>query len=175
MEFILPAEDYYRDRPVPHTAQGDFYADVPCVFAIGKERARARGARKRPFGLLPGSGAPVETRPERALVVVCNYTCNFVAQPPGTQGYSHDFRQVAPVVPLVDLIGARGMQRTEARRLREVGHLSGLVYVPRPATVAAPEVTDADFTGDDFAILLYRMTTVNRSPRPRPRQRSSPR
>lgn len=162
----LPPDDYYEDRPVRHAAQGDFYAGVPTPIYIGKAPDRARGARKRPLKFLrvdpivEGMHAP-----EQPLVVVCNYTCGFVAQPPGTVGYSHHLRQVAPVVPIAELIDRRGMERTEARKLLDGGFLAGLLYVPRPHGVAAPSgvAFDDEFTDLDYAVLLYAMTTVHQS------------
>lgn len=132
MGFRLAHDDgYYKDRPVPHVAQGDLYDGVPCAYVTAlADPDKERGARKRPLGMFWGGGdtppaaAPI-CRPESALVVVCNYTCGFVAQPPGQTGYSHMHRLVAPVVPLWAAI-KNGVSRGEARRIRDNGYLSGL-------------------------------------------------
>jgi hypothetical protein len=161
----LPDDAYFEDRPVRHCAQGDLYSDVPCTYAeAGPQRSMFRGARKRAHAVA-GQEQPPEysttTYPQRSLVVVCNYTCGFVAQPPGTDGYSHSFRQVAPVVPLMSLIdNAQGIKLTEARRLKEAGYLAGMLYVPRPAAVPATSLTHSDIGPDDYVVCLYRMTTV---------------
>lgn len=165
---LLPASNYYEDRPVRHCAQGDFYENVPCTFANGTGQQPDRGARKRPrsfFGTDDDKADyATQTYPHRAIVVVCNYTCGFIAQPPGTEGYSHSFRQVAPVVPLTSLIDKKGgMQPTEARRLKSSGFLSGLLYVPRPPGCDSVTEDDGEFTADDYAVCLYRMTTVDQS------------
>jgi len=161
----LPADSYYGDRPVRHSAQGDLYEDVPHLVALGaEETGRSSGARKRPLPIW-GRGRGTIDEPRQSLAVVCNYTCTFVAQPPGTPGYSHPVRQIAPVVPLATLINKKGMQRTEARRLRDVGMLSGILYVPRPPNHRPdPETpTDDEFTPDDYAVCLWAISAVHQS------------
>lgn len=163
---LLPPDNYYEDRPVLHAAQGDFYAGVPAPVYVGTEPGKASGARKRPLAFLkPEPMSKGVFAPPQGLVVVCNYTCNFVAQPPGTPGYSHQLRQVAPVLPLIELIGNRGMQKTEARRLQASGFLSGLLWVPRPEGYEpdGPVKKSDEFTDDEYVVLLYAMSTVHQS------------
>jgi hypothetical protein len=163
---LLPKGPYYEDRPVLHVAQGDFYAQVPTPIAIGKSRSKARGARKRPLAFIrPEPTGEGVVAPVQPLVVLCTYTCGFVAQPPGQQGYSHPMRQVAPVVPLIDLVSKGGLQRTEARRLKDSGFLAGLLYVPRPPQhpVEPTLRSDEEFSDDDYAVCLYGMATVDQS------------
>jgi hypothetical protein len=72
---------------------------------------------------------------------------------------------MAPVVPLADLITNRGMQRTEARRLKDSGFLSGLLYVPRPPQLRIPAdvAFDEEFTAADYVVCVYAITTVHQS------------
>jgi hypothetical protein len=113
-----------------------------------------------------------------ALGLVCNYTCNFVAQPPGTAGYAHPFRLVAPVVPLSVMVSRHGLAKNEARRIVESGGVAGLMYLPAPPDWKAPNgaLTDpapasatsegspqdgsGEFTGA-FVACLYRMASVD--------------
>ena len=161
----LLGNDYYKDRPVPHTAQGDFYSGVPLAMYQAGSAVKSRGARKRPLSFLkPEPTSDGVHAPTQDLVVVCTYTCNYVAQPPGTEGYSHPLRQIAPVVPVVELINNRGLQRTEARKLMDSGFLSGLLYVPAPPghTADKPIAPDEEF-GDAYAVLLYAMGLVHQN------------
>jgi hypothetical protein len=164
----LPSDSYYADRPVLHTAQGDLHSEVPIAVAYGEVegRKRSRGARKRPLGFLrpdpQDAGAHARTV---ELAIVCSYTCGFVAQPPGQEGYSHPLRLVAPVVRLSELVNSRGMQRTEARKLKDSGFLAGLLYLPRPPgfTPNAKHPADDEFTADDYAVCMYAMASVHQS------------
>jgi hypothetical protein len=57
------------------------------------------------------------------------------------------------------------MQKSEARRLKGSGFLSGLLWVPRPPkyTPETPPQFDEEFTADDYVVLLYAMSTVHQS------------
>lgn len=158
-------DEYYEDRPVAHTAQGDFYDDVPCVYASAVEPGRGSGSRKRPSSLGADPDFAAATYPYGVLAVVCSYTCGFVAQPPGTKGYSHPFRLVAPVVPLSSLLGGGGMKRTEVRKLASSRFLSGLLYVPKPPGFTPKEdpAADDEFGPNQYAVLLYRMTAIEQA------------
>ena len=123
----LPAEDYYQVDVAAHTAQGDLYEDVPfghtTVLDSGFE---AVGARPRP-GESGSYDVPLVAF--HGLGVVCSYTCGFVAQPPGTPGYSHPYRLVAPVVRLRDTVEG-GLPVGQARTIRARGGVNGLMYLP---------------------------------------------
>jgi hypothetical protein len=146
---VCDPSQYYEDRPVPHTAQGDLYADVPVALAENPpERDRPRGGRKRP-------------RPRREMVdyaVVCNYTCGFVAQPPGSKGYSHMYRLVAPVLPLEEVVGQLGVTPSEARRLVSLRLVNGLMWLPPPPGCTS---TGTGEFSDDWVAALYAMTAVH--------------
>ena len=123
----LPDEDYYQDDVTAHTAQGDLYDDVPFGYTTVLDSGfEALGTRPRP-GEIGSYDVPMVTL--HALGVVCSYTCGFVAQPPGTPGYSHPFRLVAPVVPLRDAV-ERGLPLGQARTVRDRGGVNGLMYLP---------------------------------------------
>jgi hypothetical protein len=57
---LADANDYYADRDVEHTAQGDIYAGIPLVQATHPDPGfRAAGARKRPGGPEPDHSTTV--------------------------------------------------------------------------------------------------------------------
>ncbi len=151
----LPDEDYYQDEVTAHTAQGDLYDDVPfghtTVLDSGFE---AVGARPR-----PGEGGPhdVPLVAFHALGVVCSYTCGFVAQPPGTRGYSHPYRLVAPIVTLRYAV-EQGLGAGQARAVRDQGGVNGLMYLPWPG----PDESDDEWHGQGVA-LLYRPNLVTQT------------
>ena len=149
---LLEAADYYADRDVEHSAQGDVHLDVPFfVGTVGNGEERPRGARKRPeVAIRPPLAAPG---------VVCSYTCGFTAQPPGTPGYSHPFRLVAPIMSLTALKGL-GVKAGELRKLKESGFLQGLMYLPATEALRLDEPAEDDEFADDAAILLYRPALV---------------
>lgn len=125
----LEADDYYEDRPVADTAQGDLYEEVPFVYATAvTSNFTARGSRTRPSET---AAAVIPTPPYTSIGVVCSYTCGFMAQPPGVEGYAHPFRLVAPLVLLRDL-KAEGMKNGELRRIRDDGGANGFMYLPWP-------------------------------------------
>jgi len=144
----LSSADYYADHGVSHTVQGDVYDDVACAVSdLPPQRPENRGRRRlrRPFeegvSLFQASPRPV---------VVCSYTCGFVAQPPGTPGYSHDYRIVAPILRFQELKDL-GMSNGDLRRLNEDGGRQGFIYLPWPKEEKGQE---------DAAACLYRPSCV---------------
>ena len=128
MPLIDPAE-YYVERDVEHSAQGDIHRDLPFMVAtVAGEEAPPRGARKRPD---EGEGDVAIRAPLLAPGLVCSYTCGFTAQPPGQRGYAHPFRLVAPIMSLTAL-EALGVKANELRKLKDSGFLQGLCTYPRP-------------------------------------------
>jgi hypothetical protein len=148
---------YYKNRDVSHTAQGDIYADVPFVFAHSTASVDPAGARKRP------ADDPEVLVPDPLVApgLVCSYTCGFMAQPAGTQGYAHPYRLVAPVVSM-QVLADRGVKTNELRKLVESGFLQGLLYLPASKRVAPDEPPDVkeEWKGHGAA-LLYRATLVH--------------
>jgi hypothetical protein len=113
---------YYADRAVEHTAQGDIYAGIPLVQATHADPSfQAAGARKRPGGPDPDHSTSVAFT---GLAIVLHYTCGFTAQPPGTRGYSHGHRLMAPIVSLREL-RRWGMGNNELRKIRDGGTIQG--------------------------------------------------
>lgn len=164
MSLLEPA-DYYADRDVEHSAQGDIHLDVPFfVGTVANGEEPPRGARKRPeVAIRPPLAAPA---------IVCSYTCGFTAQPPGTPGYSHPFRLVAPIMGLTAL-RALGVKTGELRKLKELGFLQGLMYLPATEVMRLDEpAEDEEFPGD-AAALLYRPALVTPEPARRPRTGTS--
>lgn len=92
--------DFYETRDVPHVAQGDIFDTLPfdlvTVLGPGFEAA---GARKRESSTEPTLASVRIEAPG----VLLHYTCGMTAQPPGTEGYAHEHRLVAPIVGLSKL------------------------------------------------------------------------
>jgi len=142
---------------VEHTAQGDIYADIPFVFAHSTAGIRPTGSRKRP------ADEPEVIIPDPLVGpgIVCTYTCGFTAQPPGTRGYAHPYRLIAPIVSL-QMLADHGVKANELRKLIDSGFLQGLLYLPRSKRVAPdePDGVDDEWKGHSAA-LLYRPTLVH--------------
>ena len=153
---VLDGADYYKDRAVEHTAQGDVYTDLPFVWATVAPGFEPRGARKRPSS----EQEVVISAPLTAPGIVCHYTCGFTAQPPGTTGYAHDYRLVAPIFSLRAL-KAMGMGNNELRKIRDGIHIQGFMYLPQTDALPLDQPADVD---DEWvghgAALLYRPTAV---------------
>lgn len=152
---------YYADRAVAHTAQGDIYAGVPMVQATpADDRFQAAGARKRPGGPDPDHSTTVAFT---GLAVVLHYTCGFTAQPPGTRGYSHEHRLMAPIVSLREL-RRWGIGNNELRKVRDGGTIQGVMYLPQTDAVLldAPDAAEDEWTGH-AAALVYRPGSVTQS------------
>ncbi len=152
---------YYADRAVEHTAQGDIYAGIPLVQATRTDPSfQAAGARKRPGGPDPDHATSVAFT---GLAIVLHYTCGFTAQPPGTLGYSHEHRLMAPIVSLREL-RRWGIGNNELRKIRDGGTIQGFMYLPQAGTVVldGPGGDGDEWTGH-AAALLYRPATVTQS------------
>lgn len=150
-------QPYYADRDVEHTAQGDIYRDLSFVMASVVETTKPSGARKRgqsTESVLPSS---ITTGPRPGIVL--HYTCGITAQPTGTQGYSHHYRLVAPIVGLAEL-RAMGSSKNEVRSLEAGKTLYGLLYLPAEGIPLRDTSPPAGHEGD-AAALLYAATTVH--------------
>lgn len=153
----LSSDEYFIADCASHTSQGDIYADVPFVW-----RTRIRAADQAPTGKRQRPAEPGETEGELELVgpgIVCNYTCGFVAQPPGTPGYAHPFRLVAPIQPLA-LLSQAGMPNGQLQGLVDNGGANGFMYLPGEPFGFRDE--DSKWAGH-AAACLYRLTTVGQS------------
>jgi len=158
---LADPEAYYADRPVEHTAQGDVYAGIPLVHAtVSDSGFQAAGARKRPSGADDDYAMSVAFT---GLAVVLHYTCGITAQPPGTPGYSHDYRLMAPIVALRTL-KSWGMGNNELRKIRDGGTIQGFMYLPQTGAVILdrPEDPGDEWTGH-AAVMLYRPATVTQA------------
>jgi len=158
---LADPNSYYADRPVEHTAQGDIYAGVPLVQATRTDPSfQAAGARKRPGGPDPDHSTSVAFT---GLAVVLHYTCGITAQPPGTRGYSHEYRLMAPIVSLREL-RRWGIGNNELRKIRDRGTIQGFMYLPQTGAIlldVAEDGTD-EWTGH-AAVLVYRPATVTQA------------
>lgn len=152
---------YYAERDVPHTAQGDIHAGVPFVLAtLLTPTFEAAGARKRPDAREPDLGFVTS---HEGLGVVLHYTCGFTAQPEGTEGYSHEFRLMAPIVSL-RMLKRWKFGNNELRKIRDGRSIQGFMYLPQvdPVLVDDPNEPDDDWTGH-AAALLYRPAAVSQT------------
>jgi hypothetical protein len=150
---------YYAERDVPHTAQGDIHAGIPFVHATLLTPAfEAAGARKRPDGREADLGFVTS---HTGLGVVLHYTCGITAQPEGTEGYSHEYRLVAPIVTLRTLKRWK-LGNNELRKIRDGLSLQGFMYLPQVDQVLIddPEEPDDEWAGH-AAALLYRPAAVS--------------
>jgi hypothetical protein len=147
---------YYAERDIDHCQFGDVYLDVPFVHAaMARTEEAIAGRRLRP-DLAAASHVAIPV-PRTGLGIVCTYTCGFLAQPPGTQGYAHPYRLVSPVVLVRDLLAA-GLTPDQVRGICRTGGAHGLLYLPWPL---ADEIED-EWTGH-AAAQLYRPTLVTRT------------
>jgi hypothetical protein len=154
-------DECYADRDVPHTAQGDIHAGVPFVHAtLLASDFEAAGARKRPDALEPNLGFMTS---HEGFGVVLHYTCGITAQPEGTEGYSHEFRLVAPIVSLRAL-KRWGLGNNEPRKIRDGVTIQGFMYLPQvePILIDDPEEPEDEWTGH-AAALIYRPATVSQA------------
>jgi hypothetical protein len=158
---LVDSNDYYADRAVEHTAQGDIYAGIPLVQATGTDPSfEAAGARKRPGGPDPRHSTTVTFT---GLAVVLHYTCGITAQPPGTRGYSHEHRLMAPIVSLRELRVWR-MGNNELRKIRDGRAIQGFMYLPQTgAIVLDPPEQDIDEWTGHAAALVYRPAAVTQA------------
>jgi len=154
----IPAAEYYEDRAVVHTAQGDIYTGIPSVYCSYTVAEDASGARKR--GGVAAAYAPVVM--QESPVVVCSYTCGFTAQPPGTHGYSHPFRLVAPVHSLRWFREA-GVTPNELRKVRDQGGLHGLLWLPQTERLALDGSASIDEWTGHAAAAIYRSFLVTQA------------
>ncbi|MBI4728616.1 MAG: hypothetical protein HY775_03835 [Acidobacteria bacterium] len=151
----LPDDQYYVERAVEHAQQGDIYGDIPLSYSAPPVGLQDRaGKRRRP------------DRPAEAMTVVrtarwavvCSYTCGFLAQPPGTRGYSHPYRLMAEITPLREIVGDQGITADQARGIARTGGAQGLMYVPLP---------EADPTADEWrgaGVILLSMPSLVAQP-----------
>jgi hypothetical protein len=154
-------EAYYADRSVEHTAQGDIHAGIPLVQATHNDASfEAAGARKRPGGPDPDHATQIAFV---GLAVVLHYTCGITAQPPGTRGYSHEHRLMAPIVSLRDL-RRWGIGNNELRKIRDGRTIQGFMYLPQTGAVQldSPEDGDDEWSGH-AAALVYRPASVTQT------------
>lgn len=160
----------YWDEPVEHCSQGDLYEGVPLVhMSLASQIDETSGTRTRPSSDGP-TAAPVGIN---ADAVVLHYTCGFAAQPPGTRGYGHNFRLLAPLLSFRTLLD-RGTPEKDLRTIQEHGRAAGYMYVTDPSP-------DLRFDGSpwfgDAALLLFRPSLVQQAvldELPRSRRLSEP-
>jgi hypothetical protein len=143
--------DYFQERDIQHTMQGDIHRDVPFAHASTfTPDFNPSGKRTR-----PGESSAVVVPTATWLGIVCTYTCGFLAQPPGTAGYAHPFRLVAPIRTFGEL--KNDLTQQDFDNLLRRGALSGLMYLPYP--IEDPE--QADELRGHSVVCLYRASLVS--------------
>jgi hypothetical protein len=138
----LSIGDYYRTDVTEHQAQGDIYEAVKFVHSTEiEEDWESSGVRKMAVHPVEGVWAGL----------LISHTCAFVAQPPGTPGYSHPFRVVAPIWS-VGLL-AEQLTDKEIDNLRTSDPYLGYMYLP----------ADGEVLAEESAALLFRPALVAES------------
>lgn len=85
--------------------------------------------------------------------IVLTYTCTFVAQPPGTRGYAHNFRLLAPVLTFEQALHEGTATSAELETIKGLGRASGYLYLPLPVENGY----------EDALALLYRPSLVHQN------------
>jgi hypothetical protein len=143
----LEAAERYFDRPVQHTAQGDLYDGIPFVHATAASSDfEPRGRRRR-----GGEESDFISSARIEMGLVCSYTCGFMAQPPGTRGYGHPFRMVAPVISFAEALETEELRKQDLETLLHRGLMSGIMYLPNPKVQHS---RDDEWSSHAVALLL---------------------
>jgi hypothetical protein len=120
-----PADaEYYVPNRTEHVSQGDIFRGFEFNLP-GDEKFGFAG-----YGML------------------VTYTSGMMNQPPGTRGYQHDYRLVAPILPLA-ILPELGVKEGKVERIRSEDPYTHFMYLP-----AHPP----DF--EESVVLPYRPTLV---------------
>lgn len=103
-------EDYYLDDRTEHLAQGDIFRDVPLSWTV----------------LLNGEPTEVGFVGHAMLLT---YTSGMMKQPPGTHGYKHRFRLVAPIFSFA-LLADQGLTDDQLMGIRVNDNFAAFMYLP---------------------------------------------
>ena len=98
--------EYYIDDRTTHVAQGDIFRGVPFSSASGDTGLGFSG-----FGML------------------VHYTSNMMNGSPGTQGYAHDFRLVAPILSF-PMLQELGLSDEHLVNMRNGDRMGRYLYLP---------------------------------------------
>jgi hypothetical protein len=137
--------EYYTADRTEHVAQGDIFRELPFQMSLPEpppvEEPRGTGSRRvleTPFFM-------------ETFGILLSHTSGFMNQPPGTLGYSHPFRLIAPIYP-VPLLQERGLFSDDSvRLLRQEDKLLHYMYLP-------PCIGAFEWEG---AAVLYRPTLIH--------------
>jgi hypothetical protein len=97
--------EYYVDDRTEHVAQGDVFRGVPFSSPDGS------GVGFSGFGML------------------LHYTSNMMDGPPGTPGYAHHFRLVAPIFPF-PMLQELGLSEEQLVSMRNGDKMGRYLYLP---------------------------------------------
>jgi hypothetical protein len=133
-------DEYYVDDRTEHVAQGDIFGDLPFAYFVPDESSFRQEGKRRP---------PEEPPAFTGHGMLINYTSGFMAQPPGTRGYAHPFRLVAPIFPF-ELLLELGVAEVELEKVRRDDNLASYMYLP-------------PYTGEfsESAVLPYRPVLIH--------------
>lgn len=145
MPWKLSAGEYYLSDLTEHQAQGDLYASVKFVYSTEiEEDWEGSGVRKMAVHPMEGIWGGL----------LISHTCSFVAQPPGTPGYSHPFRLMAPIWSIGLLAETFTDEMIDNLRTHDRYH--GYMYLP----------ADGGVMKEESAALLFRPSLVTESALP---------
>ncbi|MGI8774091.1 MAG: hypothetical protein ACR2KQ_03585 [Actinomycetota bacterium] len=123
-----PDGEYYVDNRTEHVAQGDVFRDVPFTWVVAPSGGAVGFAG---YGML------------------ITYTSGMMLQPPGTKGYKHSYRLLAPVLSFPALMDI-GFSEEQLLEVRRSDKYMSMMYLP-----AYPD----EFP--ESAALPYRATLVH--------------
>jgi hypothetical protein len=138
-------EDYYLDHRTEHVAQGDIFEDIPFILALPEPPPA-----DEPIGV--GTRRVLETPFfMHAFGMLVSHSSGFMAQPPGTRGYSHNVRSLVPLLPVTMLEESGLIDDKTFHLLRKEDKLIHYMYLPPCAGV---------FEEERVAV-LYRTSSVH--------------
>lgn len=153
----LDDDKYYEDRQGDQVAQGDIFADVPFAHSFDAPNDfEPAGTRRRHLKL---DAVPATVVPLVTAGVLLNYSCNVVAQPPGTSGYAHDHRLLAPILSFEFYQEMCDVSPGSLKALAQGQTLRGMLYLPVDDVLA--DALEGATAGGDAIALLYRPGAVN--------------
>jgi hypothetical protein len=118
-------EEYYEDNRTQHVAQGDIFRDLRFDFLLPE------GSEGLDMESLTVEPRPALQEPESfsGYGMLLSYTSGFMAQPPGSRGYRHYYRVVAPILPLA-MLEDLGLPPDEIGHLRRGDIYGFYMYLP---------------------------------------------
>lgn len=122
-----PKTGYYEEA-IGQVRQGNIFREVPRSIAFPPDAVAVEDGNRffisGPF--------------DHGLAILVSPSCSFAAQ--GVEsGYSHPYRQMAPVITLEHLVDQGAIKTTAVEQLREFDGLRNYLYLPGDSTFDIPE------------------------------------